>query len=98
MDYHMQFGDHGEPKEHWVCKVSSSQHAPAILAAFHDSHDVAAKIYTQTFGTLGAKPSLWFSYAQDTLYLSLQVLLEIQKSEFLRINLGVDFSKVERLF
>lgn len=42
--------------------------APVVLFVCRESHEVASKVYTRCFPSLGGFPTVWFNYQLDILY------------------------------
>jgi hypothetical protein len=72
---------------------------PALLLACKESHRVAAKVYTQAFGTFGARASTWFSFELDTLYIDDEAIVGFERGRYNQECLGFQFdlSRVKTL-
>ncbi|KAE9365117.1 hypothetical protein N431DRAFT_419997 [Stipitochalara longipes BDJ] len=93
------FNQWGSPIARWhgTWKVKAPK-GPTLLFINQESRRVGMKVYDKTFRVVGMKALTWFSYKQDTLYLSSEVVGRVLNTDELGTEiLGIDFNKVQRL-
>jgi hypothetical protein len=91
-------GVHFGPESCWAPETFPKE-IPALLLACKESHGVATKVYTQAFGTFGARASTWFSFELDTLYVDDRAMVGFETGLYNQEYLGFQFdlSRVKKL-